>query len=554
MTPQTFSFVAFFFFLLPLFGERPPVKVFIMAGQSNMVGPGDNRYLKKKHQELLRPRDDVWCAYLGMPPGPLRPGYGFRSESFGPELLFGHVVGDAIEAPILILKYAYGGKTLHRDFRPPSAVKRAGGKVGHLYTGMMLQMAKWVSHLDVIHPAVKESGFELSGFVWFQGENDSCGRTKEDRIGFWNFYQNNLTDLVHDVRDELGVPDLPILIAQINDSGCWDGKNGELGGEEVRAAQRYVVEHTKNAATIVTCDLDPGYHYDSPSHVTIGQRMGAAMLPLTRNRKLNHRGSKAVDEFIARRLSSPPKLVANRNILMRDLVLYFQFEEGEGNSSRASIGGLKGKFKGKVSWQKGRIGRAVRLERDQWIDIHGFKEPFGPDGHIRKLTISYWIQTATRDGLQRVGKGVGYPFVPGKRDWMISAQANYAGWDLGNFDIDGFGFFTTVGTKGPRASFTSWGEPTIYRDGFDWRHLVAVFDADQKKHLLYMDNHLAKAKVEIEGEGIIPADVPLRIGGPLKIGGHHAYDELAIWSRALTPEEVALIYNNGHGSRIPLKH
>ncbi|MBO94431.1 MAG: hypothetical protein CMI32_05975, partial [Opitutales bacterium] len=74
------------------------------------------------------------------------------------------------------------------------------------------------------------------------------------------------------------------------------------------------------------------------------------------------------------------------------------------------------------------------------------------------------------------------------------------------------------------------------------------------KHLLYMDNHLAKAKVEIEGEGIIPADVPLRIGGPLKIGGHHAYDELAIWSRALTPEEVALIYNNGHGSRIPLKH
>ena len=43
---------------------------------------------------------------------------------FGPELQFGHVVGDRIGKQVLILKYAVGGSSLYKSWRPPSAVER----------------------------------------------------------------------------------------------------------------------------------------------------------------------------------------------------------------------------------------------------------------------------------------------------------------------------------------------------------------------------------------------------------------------------------------------
>ena len=44
----------------------------------------------------------------------------------GPELQIGHRLGDALEAPVLLVKTAWGGKDLFKNFEPPSA----GGKTG----------------------------------------------------------------------------------------------------------------------------------------------------------------------------------------------------------------------------------------------------------------------------------------------------------------------------------------------------------------------------------------------------------------------------------------
>lgn len=48
---------------------------------------------------------------------------GRAGETIGPELGFGWVVGDALEEPVLLVKCAWGGKSLAVDFRPPSAGK-----------------------------------------------------------------------------------------------------------------------------------------------------------------------------------------------------------------------------------------------------------------------------------------------------------------------------------------------------------------------------------------------------------------------------------------------
>ena len=133
--------------------QRRPLKVFLLVGQSNMEGKGAVRHLEtlikdpqtratfkhlKKGREWVT-RKDVWIAYDrnrgGRRVGGLTVGYGSRQDQIGPELGFGHVVGDAVEADVLLIKCAWGGASLAKDFLPPSA----GGPGGH-YTRMVSEV------------------------------------------------------------------------------------------------------------------------------------------------------------------------------------------------------------------------------------------------------------------------------------------------------------------------------------------------------------------------------------------------------------------------------
>lgn len=136
--------------------EAPePIQVFLMAGQSNMVGYGplsdaDTGDWQESlsldamiragtaSAQLLATRDDVWVSFQSTEEvkgaGLLEPGFGGGQEFFGPELGFGEVLGDELDAPLVCFKSATGGTTLGGDWRPPSAVSRAGGSVGtHLF-------------------------------------------------------------------------------------------------------------------------------------------------------------------------------------------------------------------------------------------------------------------------------------------------------------------------------------------------------------------------------------------------------------------------------------
>ena len=54
----------------------------------------------------------------------------------------------------------------------------------------------------------------------------------------------------------------------------------------------------------------------------------------------------------------------------------------------------------------------------------------------------------------------------------------------------------------------------------------------------------------------MPSSSPLRILWGERYCGKdnwNTFDELAIWDRALTEEEIKAIYNNGNGADIPVK-
>ena len=144
---------------------KGPVKVFILAGQSNMQGQGVVTMKDKDGKEkpgtlmsmLKEPakaalikdwvnakgewaeqRDDVWVYDVnefGNRHGILEFGYGWSlgsREWFGPEVQFGRLLGNRFDNQVLIIKTAWGGRDLYKDFRPPSS----GGTVGPFYTGL----------------------------------------------------------------------------------------------------------------------------------------------------------------------------------------------------------------------------------------------------------------------------------------------------------------------------------------------------------------------------------------------------------------------------------
>lgn len=257
-----------------------PLKIFILAGQSNMQGhahvktlehiamdPSMSDLYSKMVGEDGQPlvQKNVWIASLGSSDeekfGLLTTGYGAakRGPKIGPELSFGIRMAEQEKGPVLLIKTAWGGKSLHTDFRPPSAgpyvfseqqlkgfqsrgkdveeekSKRAEA-TGHYYRMMMEYVKKVLDDTKRVCPDYDEkSGYELSGFVWFQGWNDLVDRgvyPKRDKPGGYDQYSEVLGHFIRDIRGKLKAPNLPFVIGVLG-----------VGGDIAARPNRYTPIH-----------------------------------------------------------------------------------------------------------------------------------------------------------------------------------------------------------------------------------------------------------------------------------------------------------------------
>lgn len=318
--------ILLFFLALPHPGvaraATGPVQVFILAGQSNMEGAGQvaantNRNGGRGSLEFLvkdpatakrfaplvdaagkwRVRDDVWIAYLDRQ-GPLTVGFGARRETMGPELGFGWVMGDALDQPVLLIKCAWGGKSLAVDFRPPSAGRPAyslGEKMdaalaqdpaplGKYYRETLSLTKAALGRVRELVPG-SDGRYVLSGFGWHQGWNDRIN----DK--FNAEYETNLTHFIRDIRRDLGVPRLPFVIAETGMTGPEEKHPRALSLMKAQAAVAARPEFRGNVAFVPTRDFwrpadqspsNQGYHWNSnaETYYLIGEGMGKAMLQL----------------------------------------------------------------------------------------------------------------------------------------------------------------------------------------------------------------------------------------------------------------------------------
>ena len=309
LAPMSFvSIVSFVFaFSLPVFADGP-LKVFVLAGQSNMVGAGEVEAREdrnggqgslehlvsdektKKHFEHLVDRkgdwvsrDDVWISFTGARDvhGELTVGYGARETAIGPELGFGHVVGEHLDEQVLLIKVAWGGKSLAVDFRPPSA----GGEVGPSYTALIAHVRRVLDDLETLFPAYDGKGYEILGFGWHQGWNDRIDQEFNDA------YEHNLACFIRDVRKELDVPDLPFVIAETGMSGPDEKHPRALSLMQAQASVAERKEFRETVAFVPTRDLyrppeespsGQAYHWNNnaETYYLIGEGMGKAMVEL----------------------------------------------------------------------------------------------------------------------------------------------------------------------------------------------------------------------------------------------------------------------------------
>jgi alpha-galactosidase len=282
-----------------------PVKVFILAGQSNMEGHGSIQADPKRNEgkgsleyvakqpetaatfkHLLDKdgkwvvRDDVWIHYLDRK-GKLTVGFGAKDDRIGPELGFGFVIGDAYEEPVLLIKLAWGGKSLAVDFRPPSS----GGEVGPYYKEVVQRTRSILANLKKEFPEFGDRGYELAGFGWHQGWNDRINQAFVDE------YEQNMANFIRDIRKDLGVNDLPFVIAETGMTGPEEKHPRALALMKAQAAVAEHKEFKGNVAFVGTKafwrdkEISPtgqGYHWNSnaETYYLIGAAMGTAMKKL----------------------------------------------------------------------------------------------------------------------------------------------------------------------------------------------------------------------------------------------------------------------------------
>jgi len=278
------------------------IKVFILAGQSNMVGYGktedggnpewvkgskdipkeikggigglrylaihDSEYPEYNYASLLedpsKPETSPWktrgdvkvwwhnghTGKLGQEirKGDLGPPFqGGNANWIGPEFAFGQILGDHYKNnDVLIIKTAWGGHSLGGNFRPPSAVAARGGEVGSSYKEMLANVREVLDNLDTEFPEWKGKGYQIVGFAWHQGFNDRVSKELSPE------YKDNLPDFIKDVRAEFGNPALPFVIASTGMAAGPAEAPPHAGYSEVEKAQLWVagVEKPANVSSI----------------------------------------------------------------------------------------------------------------------------------------------------------------------------------------------------------------------------------------------------------------------------------------------------------------
>ncbi|MCX6877715.1 MAG: sialate O-acetylesterase [Verrucomicrobia bacterium] len=302
-----------------------PAQVFILMGQSNMVGMGKiaggegslenavktkNKYpyLVDEAGGWLERKDVRFVRYMSGQ-GPLNNEWmGIKGGTIGPEYGIGQVVGNAIDAPVMILKCCIGNRSLGWDLLPPGSERfEEGGKVYAGYKDSPDSWAKgtepkpigWyagkqydddtadaktaLADLDKHYPGAKK--YEVAGFFLWQGEKDGLNAVHASR------YEKNLVAFIKALRKDFNAPTAKFVLATMGEAVKGSGNKVMEGQFAVDGATGKHPEFKGNVATVYSNPLSLGgsgnghYNGNAETYMNVGEAMGKAMAELLKNQK-----------------------------------------------------------------------------------------------------------------------------------------------------------------------------------------------------------------------------------------------------------------------------
>lgn len=294
--------------------SRPIVKMVIVAGDANVEGfasignlrqlvttgsPAPYQHLWNATKSEWTVRRDVFVTYdhdhtANWTHGPLTVGgFGADSGSFGPELQLGHVLGEAYDEPVIIVKTGWQARSLAKDFAPPAVGSKLGG--GFQWYRMILNIQKTADSLhEILGPSYRHSRPDIVGFIWWQGYTDFAN-TKMTKD-----YGDNLKKFLHAVRTEFKQPYMSLLVAGLGGQGLATKDKKELAFRQMQ--EQVVKEHFSNYSAVFVptapyVKKQPAikdytfYNGNAPTMLEISQALAMAVLELDGSKQRGGDGS-----------------------------------------------------------------------------------------------------------------------------------------------------------------------------------------------------------------------------------------------------------------------
>jgi len=296
-----------------------PVQVYILLGQSNMIGFGKPSKLQgiaaEKYPYLVDDADEwtvrrdvrnvfVMCSG-NSPAKDYKNEWMTISGNIGPEIGIGHYVGHITDAPVLILKSCIGNRSLGWDLLPPgSKPYEHGGKTqpgyrgtpddpggdtggdmskgwyaGCQYDGDVAAAKKALENLDDYYPGAKD--YEVAGFFWWQGDKDMRNAAHFEK------YEENLIQLIKSLRKDFDAPGARFVTASLGQT-----QKGSQGGDgKILDAMEAVAKSDEpdlkgKVGFVYSHPLSRGgsssghYGGNPETYMNVGEAMGKAMVEL----------------------------------------------------------------------------------------------------------------------------------------------------------------------------------------------------------------------------------------------------------------------------------
>ena len=308
-------------------GQKVPFKLIYFTKDANGLGwtarldvPGSLKTLVKfggKYPYLMNnkgqwtARDDVY--YRGVVTATGSRWMGVQGGRIGPELGFGHSVGEAIDEPVLVLKTSQGNRSLGWDFLPPGSKQYEFE--GKIYAGYKESPLSWnkgaepkpidwypgkqyddcfsaahevLDNFDTQFPHWKGRGYEIAGFAWWQGDKDRYNLAHAKK------YEENLVHLITTLRSEFKAPNAKFVVATLGQTA----KDSDNVNERLILDAQLAVDGTAkkypgfkgNVGTVYTHPLSQGgasnshYNGNSQTYMDVGLAMGEAMMKLLKGK------------------------------------------------------------------------------------------------------------------------------------------------------------------------------------------------------------------------------------------------------------------------------